>query len=373
MDPLAEFRAAVADPASYVKSATAKSGKKAVGTLCSYAPEELIYAAGAHSVRLFGTSGAGRLADRHLQSYCCSLVRGVLEDALAGRSDYLSGVVFPHTCDSIQRLSDLWRLNVTKPFHIDAVLPVKLDTASARGYLLDVLRRFRSDLERELNVSISDEKLQEAVSVYNRIREMLARLYELRNENPGGIRGRDVHAIVKASTILDRDRLLEILPPALKALEDVHECPAGGGAKRLLLAGGLCDHPELYSFIEEAGGVVVWDDFCTGARAFSGAIATDGDPLAAIAARYAERPVCPAKHRGIRERAEQLVRLAKAKGARGVVFLLVKFCDPHAFDHPYLKEALDGAGIPSMLFEMEDQLPAEGQLKTRFEAFLEMI
>jgi len=51
----------------------------------------------------------------------------------------------------------------------------------------------------------------------------------------------------------------------------------------------------------------------------------------------------------------------------------VKFCDPHAFDYPYLKEALDGAGIPSMLFEMEDQIPAEGQLKTRFEAFLEMI
>ena len=373
MDPLAEFRAAAADPAAYVRSATAQSGKKAVGTLCSYAPEELLYAAGAHPVRLFGSGGPGRLADRHLQTYCCSLVRGVLEDALAGHLDHLSCVVFPHTCDSIQRLSDLWRINIPGPFHVDAVLPVKLDTASAREYLLDVLRRFRSDLEEKLGVSITDEKLRTAIGLYNRIREMLARLYELRNENPCGIRGRDVHAIVKASTILDRDRLIEILPSALKALEDVHDAPCGGKTKRLILAGGLCDHPELYSFIEEAGGVVVWDDLCTGSRGFSGTIATEGDPLAAIAARYAERPVCPAKHRGIRDRAEHLVKMAQEKKARGVVFLLVKFCDPHAFDYPYLKEALDGAGIPSMLFEMEDQLPAEGQLRTRFEAFIEMI
>ncbi|MCX5824458.1 MAG: 2-hydroxyacyl-CoA dehydratase family protein, partial [Deltaproteobacteria bacterium] len=42
-------------------------------------------------------------------------------------------------------------------------------------------------------------------------------------------------------------------------------------------------------------------------------------------------------------------------------------------DYPYLKEALDREGIPSMLLEVEDRLPADGQLRTRFEAFVEMI
>ncbi|MBE0559110.1 MAG: 2-hydroxyacyl-CoA dehydratase, partial [Proteobacteria bacterium] len=124
---------------------------------------------------------------------------------------------------------------------------------------------------------------------------------------------------------------------------------------------------------DEAGGVVVGDDLCTGSRSFSGLIDEKADPAAAIGARYLERVVCPAKHRGLAERAENLVRLAREKRAGGVIFFLLKFCDPHAFDYPYLREALEKAGIPSMAVEVEDRLPADGQLRTRFEAFIEMI
>ncbi len=63
----------------------------------------------------------------------------------------------------------------------------------------------------------------------------------------------------------------------------------------------------------------------------------------------------------------------KENHADGVIFLFLKFCDPHAFDYPYIKEMLDKEGIPSMLFEVEDQLPSEGQFKTRCEAFIEML
>ena len=59
--------------------------------------------------------------------------------------------------------------------------------------------------------------------------------------------------------------------------------------------------------------------------------------------------------------------------ADGVIFLFLKFCDPHAFDYPYMKEMLEKQGVPSMLFEIEDQTSSEGQLKTRCEAFMEML
>ncbi len=67
------------------------------------------------------------------------------------------------------------------------------------------------------------------------------------------------------------------------------------------------------------------------------------------------------------------LRIVKEKDARGVVFFFLKFCDPHAFDYPYMKEFLDREGIPSMMFEVEDQLPSEGQLRTRFETFVDML
>jgi benzoyl-CoA reductase/2-hydroxyglutaryl-CoA dehydratase subunit BcrC/BadD/HgdB len=125
--------------------------------------------------------------------------------------------------------------------------------------------------------------------------------------------------------------------------------------------------------IEEAGGLVVGDDLCTGSRSFSGLIDTAAAPLIGIAGRYRERVVCPAKHRGLTDRADHLVRLVRDKEASGVIFFLLKFCDPHAFDLPYLREALEKERIPSLLIEVEEKLPADGQLRTRFEAFMEML
>jgi len=82
----------------------------------------------------------------------------------------------PHTCDTIQRLSDIWRLNVGDCFHLDLVLPVKLDTESARHYLADVLNRFRGELGGKLGVTISDADLRSAIALTNRIRGALTRI-----------------------------------------------------------------------------------------------------------------------------------------------------------------------------------------------------
>jgi len=362
------------DPNGYVKRFKAESGRKVVGTFCSYAPEEIILAAGAHPFRLFGSGEKIHLAEAHLQSYCCSLVRGALEDALGGRLEFLDGVVFPHTCDSIQRLSDIWRLNVPACFHLDVVLPVKLDTDGAAQYLIDVLNRFRGELGEKLGRSISDDDLRAAIRTMNRIRAALTRIYDLKGERPEILKGSDLYALVRAAMIMDRTRAASLLEEVVASMEKMSASKvAAWPKKRIVLSGGVCNHPDIYTIIEEAGGAVVGDDLCTGSRYFSGQIDEKADPVTAIAGRYRDRIVCPAKHRGLTDRADHLVRLVREKRAQGVIFFLLKFCDPHAFDYPYLKEALDREGIPGMLMEVEDRLPADGQLRTRFEAFVEMI
>ncbi|MBU2055818.1 MAG: 2-hydroxyacyl-CoA dehydratase family protein [Proteobacteria bacterium] len=385
MKQIDECHEILADPYDYIRRFKAESQRKVVGTFCSYAPEEIILAAGGHPFRVFGSGEKIRLAEAHLQSYCCSLVRGALEDALGGRLDFLDGVVFPHTCDSIQRLSDIWRLNVGRCFHTDLVLPVKLDTDSARQYMIDVLRRFRGELAEKLGVTISDDDLRGAIRLCNRIRIALTRIDDLKSERPGILKGSDFYALTRAAMILDRKRAASLLEEVAEELEKKSAGQAATGAevkgaavsgpapKRVILSGGVCNHPDIYTVVEEAGGTVVGDDLCTGSRSFSGMIDETADPITAIAGRYLARVVCPAKHRGLADRADHLVRLVRQKRAQGVVFFLLKFCDPHAFDYPYLKEALDREGILSMVIEVEDRLPADGQLRTRFEAFVEMI
>ncbi|MBN1381246.1 MAG: 2-hydroxyacyl-CoA dehydratase [Deltaproteobacteria bacterium] len=367
------FENIIGDPAAYGRQQQAKSAKPIIGYVCSYTPEELILAAGAHPFRIFGNSRNIELADEHLQTYSCALVRGALEDALAGNLDFLAGTVFPHSCDSIMRLSDIWRINVNLPFHCDVVLPVKLNTASSRDYFMDVLERFRLDLEKHLNRPITKSDLRKAINTTNKIRGYLKRLYELHHDNPATPKGHELYTIMRASMMMDRQDLLSELPKLIENLEAQSPKETANKRKRIVMAGSICEHPDIYSIIDEAGGDVVWDDFCSGARYFEGHVDETAEPLSAIADRYMNRVVCPAKHDGLSNRADHLVSLAKKRKADGVIFLLLKYCDPHAFDYPYLKSALDNEGVPNILIEVSDQLPAHGQLKTRFEAFIEML
>ncbi len=373
MEAMQPFHDIAADPKAYARAWKERTGGKVIGTLCSYAPEELILAAGALGFRIVGGSGAISKADVHLQAYSCSLVRGALEDALDNQLDFLDGAVFPHTCDSIQRLSDIWRMNAKTGFHLDVVLPVKLNTASARDYMTAVMAKARSELGGMLGQTIADDDIRQAIDTYNRIRAKMETLYTLRRDCPGVIAGGDVHAITRAAMVMDRHDFLKGLSKVVDGVSAAAKAFSGPDPKRIFLSGGVCNLPDIYGPIEASGGAVVGDDLCTGSRQMLGAIDDQDDLIEAIGRRYMERAVCPAKHAGIRTRGEELVRRARAAKAQGVIFLYLKFCDPHAFDYPYLKDMLTAEGIPTLLVELEEQTASDGQFQTRCEAFMEML
>ena len=373
MKELMPFYQAVEDPAAIARSIT---DKKIIGTLCSYAPEELIYAAGCHPMRLFSSGGEIRLAQNHLQTYCCSVVRGVLEDSLDGHLDFLHGAVFPHTCDSMQRLSDIWRLKGQYPFFADVILPAKMNTPSAHAYMAAVMARFKNDLEACAGITITRQALAGAVQVYNRIRSSLCAIYDCKSKYPACLTNRDIHALVKGSMLMDRQQAADLLEKVVRRLTAADldpEYPRNRETRRLILSGSVCDMPALYDLFQDSGAAVVGDDLCTGSRWFAGLIDVDNDPLDAVTRRYARRMVCPAKHQGLHTRAEALVEKAQRLKADGVVFVLIKFCDPHAFDYPYIKDFLDDAGIRSLVLEVDDSQDTPGQVTTRIETFIQML
>lgn len=374
MNPAERFLSVWLDPHGYAREVRQKTGREILGFFCSYTPVELIHAAGLHPFRLAGTKGEISLADSHLQSYCCSLVRGGLETALNGSLDFLGGAVFPHTCDSVQRLSDIWRLNAGFAKHFDVVLPVKLNTQSARSYMKDVLSGFRRELEQAFGAEITDGAIWRAIREYNLVREKLGILHELRSSNPGMFEPSVVPGITAAAMLMDPAEFAAEIDAFLGTLDTSAPKVTNAGRKRIVLSGGICSHPDIYGFLAQSGADVVWEDLCTGSRWFEGMVAEDApDPVESLADRYMSRGVCPAKHTDITSRAKQLVETVRRHRADGVLFILLKFCDPHAFDYPYLKRFLDEAGIASQLLEIEDQPPPGGQLLTRFETFVDML
>jgi bzd-type benzoyl-CoA reductase N subunit len=340
-------------------------GRRALGYLCSYVPEEIIHAAGFVPLRIMPGGAASPRADAHLQSYTCSLARGCLERSLTGELDFLAGVAFAHTCDTMQCLADVWREGGTGKWVGWLVQPVTLDSPHARTYLVAELKRFAASLTAQFGVTITDEALRASILTYNANRRLLAELHARRS----ALSAVELWQATNAAMLLppeDFQRLAEAAPPiAVPAA-------ARTGGTGLVLSGATLDDPSILALIEDLGARVVGDDLCNGERYFDTLVAEAGDPWEALADRYLRRVPCPCKHAGLDAREKNLLSLVRERGAQGVVFVHKKFCEPHAWDYPPLAAALQKAGIPHLLLETEATTPL-GVVRTRIEAFLEML
>ncbi len=368
---LEALKAYAAEPSVYLKNWKAKTGKKILGYFCTNTPEEMIQAAGFLPVRILSSRDTISLASRHLQSYSCSLVQSSLESGLRGELRYLDGTVFPHTCDSIQRLSDIWAENLHFPFHWDLVLPVKLHTESARTYLISELRRFRKGLEDFAGRPVSDENLHKAISLFNENRSLLKEVTRCQAKYPGRILPRELYALIKTANFMAKEEHNPLLKEFVAQLGNGQ--PSRFGGPRLFLVGSVCDQPQIYELVEFCGASLVGDDLCTGWRYFAEDVSSQGDPIDALADRLSRKVPCPCKFNPEMDRADRLLERVKSSGTQGVVFLLLKFCDPHAFDYPYLKERLDKEKIPSLLLEIESGGLPLGAMETRLRAFVETL
>jgi benzoyl-CoA reductase/2-hydroxyglutaryl-CoA dehydratase subunit BcrC/BadD/HgdB len=58
---------------------------------------------------------------------------------------------------------------------------------------------------------------------------------------------------------------------------------------------------------------------------------------------------------------------------KGVIFITLKFCDNMLYSFPLLKQRLNDMEIPVLYLDIEYNNFSEGQVKTRVQAFLEML
>ncbi len=368
--PLAVFTA-VCDDFYATARAAAASGRKVAGFLCTYAPQELIHAAGYLPVRVLGRPGGTPRADQLLQAYACSLARSSFDAALSGEFDFMDMVVFSHTCDTMQNLADLWKSSRPSQSVIIVCSPTVTSGTAARIYYRKVLDDVRKQIEA-VSGPVSDEAIRASIDLYARHRRLIQRLYDIRREHSELISGGELLAVVTSSMMMPKEEHLRLLEPFVAGLEAAGET-AAKRMPRVFVAGSVCQNMGFITALEEAGCMVVDDDLCMGGRSFSLPDAPAGDPMDALVEMYLGRRPCPAFHTPGFDPGAFLVERARAARAAGVVFLLTKFCDPWFFDYPHVNKSLEAAGIPGLLVEVEQNLPVPEQFRTRAEAFVELL
>ncbi|HUX76647.1 MAG TPA: 2-hydroxyacyl-CoA dehydratase family protein [Anaerolineae bacterium] len=347
------------------------------GFLTAYVPEELFHAAGFTPVFIFHTPDDEGHARAHLPGFTCWVAGSALDQALAGRLDGLAGMALAQTCDTMQGLTDIWRRNVAHIplFHFG--MPLRLDSPSARVYLLAELRSLREHIQALTGRRVVDDALRGSIALYNRTRALVRRLYA----RAADFAPPDLYALVRAAFQTPKETYNDHVAWLLEQPTIPPGREAQGSSPRVLLVGcGLAD-PVLFDVVAQAGGRVAGDLLDLGERYFDANVAgdspqahgqADSDPLETLADRLLALVPTPTKYHAQSSRAAHLLSLVRERHADGVIFARQKFCDPHGFDYVLMAQALDRAGVPHLLVELE-QASQAGQLRTRVEAFMEML
>ena len=372
---LAEFAEATQNPFPRLIEWKQRTGKRIIGCLPMYVPEEIIHAGGMLPITLLGNEEALVHVDRYVEPYVCGIVRSNLDLALRGELNFLDGVIFPDICEAMQVVADIWRLHCPSLLHYNLMLPFNMRSARGVEYLKGQFERFRMQLESLVGCTISDQAMKESITIYNHNRSLLRHLFDLRRDNPSLLHARDVSNIIIASMLMPKEEHSALLSRLLERLEEVPKPEPEDSSVRLVLWGYLCEPLEegILDLVEEVGAVVADDDLYVGSRYFAVPVGNTETPMDALTQRYFKDVPCPTKVNRDRDCGDYLVDMVKRSRSRAVVILTAKFCVPTAVEYPLTKKKLDKANIPSLVIETQHGVNAKGQLRTRLQALLETL
>lgn len=354
--------------AEYLQQQKKTHGRYLFGVFPAQYPKEILWAMNALPVEIWDPPLEVSHANAHLQPYICSVVRHGLELILQGKCDDLDGFLFPHTCDSIQNLASIVKdyLGLDKPcyFFYHPKAPYK---ASSREYYIEQLRALVSRLEKQLG-PIEPAQLNRRMGQGQKLATLLRELYDLRATR--GLLASNVqfYQAIRYTEYLHPDDLI----PFLEAFLADSKGQADSGPA-LLLSGVLPNPPEILALLDDLGVRVADDDLLSCSRRLLIPPTQAKDPLEALAEGYFAMPPCTTKDSPVSERLDYLLEKIDRTGAKGVIFYMVKFCEPELFDVPQLVEELKKRGFPTLIIDTELYQGLSGQLKTRVEAFVEMI
>ncbi len=357
-----------------------ETGKKIVGYTCSYTPPEIFYAADILPVRLRGIETDGmEIGDSYYGPFICSFPKCILQLAGKGKFSFLDGAIITPGCDAMRRLDECWRKagedyeGIVPPYFYYFDVPHKSEPHGMDWFIQEI-RNLITSVEEHFKVEITTEKLTAAIKEYNKGRQMLKALEELRAKENVVVSGTDAFAATIASTVTPRDAFTKELKNWIASLKKKKK-PLRKNLKRLMVIGSISDEIDLIELIEDkTGSVIVAENLCFGIRYEGNEIPENGDPIEALANHYLSKSVCPRMYGKYKERLALLKNKIKRSNVDGVIMQNIRFCDLHGAENALFERDLEAMGIPCMRIEREyGPLIETGRIKLRINAFLEQI
>jgi benzoyl-CoA reductase/2-hydroxyglutaryl-CoA dehydratase subunit BcrC/BadD/HgdB len=351
----------------------AKDAKR-VGYICNYTPIELLSAAGVRHSRLVKAGSAKTVSagELYTQSVFCDFTKSCIGFFQEGDPFYKSfdRVYNFHSCSTMKRASEV----------IEQFVPVKLlnlpklrSSQDARDFFRQEIINFKNDLGELTGRPVQDEDVQRQITIYNRARTLLKQISELRKRPQPVITGAEFLDLARGYYYLPGEKLVEALERVQRYLEGVS---AGSGRPlRLMISGSIVADGDrrLLDILEgELGARVVIEDHCAGVRPFYHSVDEVGDPYRALANGYLDQAPC-ARMKPLEAGVAFSGKLAREYGVDGVVYAFLKFCACYGVSKKEFITEFQKQELPILEISSDYSQSDYGQLKTRIEAFVEVL
>jgi len=340
-----------------------KIEKKLAGYSCCHIPQELIHSAGIIPYHINGRGDLFNKSSEFLPTDFCMYGKSCLNEVFAINREKFAGLIFSNSCDSMERLYDICNNYINLPFIHMMDIPRKKDEPGMEYFRRQIIH-LKYTLETYKSCEITEEELKKSISAYNRLRETFREIRDLR-----------INHSIKTSEImeliLDKEKKPEeIIEKLQKAKEKFTH---GNDRPKILLAGSVMEDVSIFKIIEDAGGYVAYEDFCSVNRLLDHPVNTSIPPIEGLAERYLNKNFCPRLSGSSKEKINSLKNIIKTYNINGIIFYIIKFCDIYSWETHLVSSEIRSLGIPFLVIEGDYPIRAKGQLITRIQAFMEMV
>ena len=366
-------------------------GKYAIGYTCYFMPEVLLDLPGCFSVRLRAPRCTSPdIATYYMSARVCHYARSLLERALEGGFNFLDAQMATETCTATCRFQEHLQQK-----HLDSVEDMRIidndnffcefidvpfkKTNIAYDHYRDQLRyHVLGKLHDNLGIDVSDEALLQAIEQHNEVCRLINEIGDYRKLSNPTITGYELHVIQLVSLVCPKYLILPYLRETAEELKTREPDERWPFRCKVVLAGSENDDPDFTKLVESCGAEVVCDRYCYGAVESRQPILVQPgqDPLEAIARHYLDTSNCPRfmPQDEMRARKKKLADLVREYHADGLIIASNKFCEYWSYERVIDTVIMNrDFGIPVCSIEKEYINAASGQLRTRFQAFVESV
>ena len=358
-------------------------GKYALGYNCYYIPEVLLNLPGCFSSRLRAPRCTSTdVASYYMTTRNCPYVRSILERAIEGGYNYLNALFGAEGCAAMERMEEhFFLINPVKNEGFFTTIidpPMKGDKTNLDYYKAQLKLKVLDELEKRFGVDVSDSAIRTAVEKHNELCRVITEIGNFRKLDNPPITGYEFHVIQLVSQVCPHDLILPYLKETLEELKTRESEPQFPYRARVVLAGSEIDDPDFTKLIEECGAMVVADRYCFGSFPSREEIIIEEGESAfdAVCRTYLHWNQCARFMDGMKidQRHAEIKRLVDEFRADGVIYENMKFCEFWSYEKVLASYIFTNElEVPCCTIEKEYTLGAVGQLRTRFQAFIESL